>query len=712
MKPTICAVLIGRNEERDIPRCLLSLSGIADEIVYVDTGSTDESMKIARHHGANVSSYLDASEPNPDKPGEYRIVNFAKARNRALELGEATGASHLFWLDCDDEVLTPLAIRRAAYLPAAAYGVWIELGNRVRQVHARIWPAAWKIRFHGWVHEYAVLDGHQQIVLNDTSIRHDATPHASAGEDSNQRNLRILTAEYAHEPSGRTAFYLANTHKDGKRWEQAIEWYLRRLAHGEGYPDEANFARLYHARCLRAAGRKKEAIGVCREALIRASDWQEFRMEIAFIHYEEGRYREAIAEAVQAIGKPIPQTQLWREPQMYRDQGARLISWSYEHLGDLAESLNWSREATKLIGNPDADWAKREESLEQRQYQAPPAIVKGLRPMIALNRPGAIGDILMTLNLLPAFKEANPDADVHYFCHANYAKADALGSIITAAGADLVIDCAQLNSMRGRYERVISLVGYPLAENYPNVPMRQHLLKYFAEELGLPIQDGLPALTLPRPKRPIDQPYITIQPQAGWSAWNEWSLSRWDEVIKALRYKLKVPEFIQLGAENALPLRYANRKYLATSLSTSIALVANADLHVGVDSWANHATNFYWQDERGNGRRTLAVILFGSTQPSASGYPSNLNICHQPPCGPCFREDSRISSMPRGVCVTPATKPDGSPREYGDGFHACMDNIRTHEVIEAIEEKWKKAHAGQSARGLSNAAFLSRGADV
>ncbi len=52
--PPISAVLITYNEEIDLPRALASLSGVADELVVVDSGSTDRTGEVARAAGARV----------------------------------------------------------------------------------------------------------------------------------------------------------------------------------------------------------------------------------------------------------------------------------------------------------------------------------------------------------------------------------------------------------------------------------------------------------------------------------------------------------------------------------------------------------------------------------------------------------------------------------------------------------------------------------
>jgi glycosyltransferase involved in cell wall biosynthesis len=47
----ITAIIITQNEERNIGRCLVSLRGVADEVVVVDSGSTDATERICREQG-------------------------------------------------------------------------------------------------------------------------------------------------------------------------------------------------------------------------------------------------------------------------------------------------------------------------------------------------------------------------------------------------------------------------------------------------------------------------------------------------------------------------------------------------------------------------------------------------------------------------------------------------------------------------------------
>ena len=53
----ISAIIITQNEERNIGRCLESLAGVADEIIVVDSGSTDNTEAICRKAGAHFEHH-------------------------------------------------------------------------------------------------------------------------------------------------------------------------------------------------------------------------------------------------------------------------------------------------------------------------------------------------------------------------------------------------------------------------------------------------------------------------------------------------------------------------------------------------------------------------------------------------------------------------------------------------------------------------------
>ena len=69
--PTISACIIVKDEEEQLPRCLKSIKDYVDEIIVVDTGSTDRTVGIAKSFGANIYQHprRSPSEIHPPKNG-------------------------------------------------------------------------------------------------------------------------------------------------------------------------------------------------------------------------------------------------------------------------------------------------------------------------------------------------------------------------------------------------------------------------------------------------------------------------------------------------------------------------------------------------------------------------------------------------------------------------------------------------------------------
>lgn len=89
MKISFC--LIVKNEASNLPRCLRSLAGLADEIVVVDSGSTDDTESIAKSFGVRWHYR--------DWPG------FGAQKNAAIDLALNPW---IFSIDADEEISPPL----------------------------------------------------------------------------------------------------------------------------------------------------------------------------------------------------------------------------------------------------------------------------------------------------------------------------------------------------------------------------------------------------------------------------------------------------------------------------------------------------------------------------------------------------------------------------------------------------------------------------
>ncbi|GAB2541014.1 glycosyltransferase family 2 protein [Gracilibacillus alcaliphilus] len=86
--PTISLCMIVKNEETFLQQCLESVHPLIDEIIIVDTGSTDQTIKISKNFQARIFHY-DWDD------------HFANARNTGLQ--QATG-DWILWLDADEQI--------------------------------------------------------------------------------------------------------------------------------------------------------------------------------------------------------------------------------------------------------------------------------------------------------------------------------------------------------------------------------------------------------------------------------------------------------------------------------------------------------------------------------------------------------------------------------------------------------------------------------
>ncbi len=131
--PALTAILISYNEEQDLPRALASLAGIADEIILVDSGSTDRTCEIARTSGARVYT--------------RKLDSFAKQKNYAASL---SSNDWILSIDCDHELSPELRSSMAAWKQHAP----AENGYEIQLLTNYL--GGW-IRHSGWYPEFKVL---------------------------------------------------------------------------------------------------------------------------------------------------------------------------------------------------------------------------------------------------------------------------------------------------------------------------------------------------------------------------------------------------------------------------------------------------------------------------------------------------------------------------------------------------------------------------
>lgn len=145
---TISAIIITHNEEDNIGRCLTSLQGIADEIVVVDSGSTDATEKICHEHGVRFVSHKWEGYA-----GQKNYANSLATKEWTLSIDadeelSPTLRSTLLMLKKEAETDTIYAFNRLNN----CCGRWIRHCGWYPDIKIRLWPTG-TAEWRGDVHE-------------------------------------------------------------------------------------------------------------------------------------------------------------------------------------------------------------------------------------------------------------------------------------------------------------------------------------------------------------------------------------------------------------------------------------------------------------------------------------------------------------------------------------------------------------------------------
>lgn len=211
---TISLCMIVKNEAETIERCLSSVSGLVDEIILVDTGSTDQTKQLASKFTNNIYDFV-------------WVNDFSKARNFAFQ--HAT-MDYILWLDADD-VLLPEDNERFLLLKTSLsndvdvvrmkYNTGFdEFGNVTFSYYReRLVKRAMNFQWREPVHEYLEIYG--RIITSEVEITHKKI---HTGE-LNTRNLDIYESQLKdNKPlSARGVYYYGRELKTHGRYAEAAK---------------------------------------------------------------------------------------------------------------------------------------------------------------------------------------------------------------------------------------------------------------------------------------------------------------------------------------------------------------------------------------------------------------------------------------------------------------------------------------------------------
>jgi tetratricopeptide (TPR) repeat protein len=234
--------MIVKNEMANLERCL---TAAADHIacwVIGDTGSTDGTQDF-------ICSFF-AARNIPGELHSFPFHNFEQARNAALDLAYASPLpyDYLLFDDADMELVVEDRDFRDR-LNAPSYSLLQRSG--ISYWNTRLVHRSAGARYRGVTHEYIDVPGDNEH-LHGVWYKDYASGSNRAAKF--ERDIRLLEEGIEREPDNhRHWFYLAQSYRDAGQTAKAAEIYSKRAAMG-GWDEEAWYARLQEARCLRNLG--------------------------------------------------------------------------------------------------------------------------------------------------------------------------------------------------------------------------------------------------------------------------------------------------------------------------------------------------------------------------------------------------------------------------------------------------------------------------
>jgi len=242
--------MIVKNEETVLGRCLESVREAVDEIIVVDTGSTDGTKEVAAAFGGQVYDFLWQDD-------------FSAARNFSFS---KANMDYSMWLDADD-VMDSVQIKRLvewkrqadgsadAVMLRYAAGFDEEGQPSFCYYRERLLRRGFGFRWKGRVHEAIVVSG--KIEYLDIAVE-----HRSQKKEYSRRNLLIYERMRAEGVpfEARDAFYYARELYYHRRYREAVKEFEGFLAMKGGFSENRVEACRFCAYCHYALGQEEKAL--------------------------------------------------------------------------------------------------------------------------------------------------------------------------------------------------------------------------------------------------------------------------------------------------------------------------------------------------------------------------------------------------------------------------------------------------------------------
>jgi len=288
--PTLSCCMIVKNEEKFLTQCLKSIKDVVDEIIIVDTGSTDNTVEIAKRFTDKVYFH------------EWQN-SFSEARNYSLKFAKC---DWILQIDADEELVQediPLLCRTLETVNEKEdiNAIFVALYNVLssgesKHYFQRIFRRG-KAHYEGIVHNQLVYEG--KAVATEIRFRHYGyNLSADDMEKKHERTKQLLIQQIKEDPAnGFARMNLVRIYRNQKLFDKAIEEAQTALETSplKITPDHRQMIKCDMANCMIQLSRFDEAEKICLEVIEKNPENLDIIFTLALIYQMTERYQEAIS---------------------------------------------------------------------------------------------------------------------------------------------------------------------------------------------------------------------------------------------------------------------------------------------------------------------------------------------------------------------------------------------------------------------------------
>ncbi len=382
--PVSCCLIV-KNEISQIESCLKSVRPHVEEIVVVDTGSTDGTFDVCSRYADIHERYSDCND------SEGRILDFSMARQRSFDLARQPW---VMWVDGDDEVvgadkigalISGLAARgdSGPAMLMFPYEYSHDAVGNVTCLHYRERVCSPKEAFR-WVnpvHEVLSPVGSANMVkTDDVRIIHRRFQSGKTIEPG--RNLRILKAYYdkVGDSDVRQLYYLGLEYANAGDLRTSIEFHKKYVARS-GWDDEKCLACLEIAKHHQTFGEYDQAIDWALKATTVKENWGETYFSLGKSYYfiaqrggadAKRNWERSVGFFRLGLKMPVTETILFVNPMERNLEVHRFLNLALNSIGDVDgafESAMAGLQADSMDEGLRMNASLYEEHLAKRQIE-------------------------------------------------------------------------------------------------------------------------------------------------------------------------------------------------------------------------------------------------------------------------------------------------------------------------------------------------------